>query len=104
MSDELLSEYRHLLALSQSLTDAANSGDWDAAIALEQARGDVVHKIESLNNRPFSDEASAEIASLIRDIQGCDEAAKAALTTAMGDLRGRIDSTVNERRLGDSYL
>lgn len=104
MSDVLISEYQHLLALSRSLAAAANSGDWDAAVSLEQARADVVHKIESLGNQALSDEASAAVASLIRDILGSDESAKSALATAMDDLKELIDSTVNERRLGDSYL
>ncbi|GBG13002.1 flagellar protein FliT [Novimethylophilus kurashikiensis] len=104
MSDELLSEYRRLLTLSQSLAEAAKSGEWDAAIALEQARAEVVHKIETLGHQMLSNETSVEVASLIRDALACDESAKFALATAMGDLKELIDSTVNQRRLGDSYL
>jgi hypothetical protein len=104
MSVGLTNEYRNLLELTRLLCQAIESKDWQQAGTLEQRRQELIHTIDRMNGAALSDTDRLEIAGIIREILEYDALSKPLLQNQMNDLRLAISSTVNERKLGASYL
>jgi len=98
----IIDEYRKLLDLSRHLLEAAQAGEWDRAVTLEQERTVAIQSIGALP--VLVDPEKQEIARLIEEILQCDAQSAPLIQTEMAELRSMLNSIANERKLGESYL
>lgn len=100
---DLLAGYGEILSLSRRMHEAAQNGDWDSLIELEQVRAESSSALlvrEQYNKRAGSQSAKAD---LIRSILASDEETRRLVVPRQQELRSTFASIDTERKLQKAY-
>lgn len=103
-TQQVISNYESLFALTSQMRAAANQGEWDTLIGLEQQCSRHVTIMKSEDDRPVLDEPSRQRKiQLIRNILADDAAIRTRTESWMGQLQLILQSNKQEQRLNQTY-
>lgn len=101
---QVISDYESLAELSGKMREAANQGEWDKLISLEQEYGRQVAHINSSDESSKLDEISRQrVVQLIRTILANDTEIRNQTQNWMGQLQNIMQSNRQEQRLNQTY-
>jgi len=103
-TEEVIGNYESLAALTGEMREAANRGEWDRLIGLEQEYSRHVAGINSSDEIPLPDDATRQrVVQLIRKILADDAEIRSQTTNWMGQLKNIMESNRQEQRLNQTY-
>lgn len=100
----VISHYESLSGLTGQMRDAAQNGQWDTLVGLEQQCGRHVAQLKILSPGNALDETSRQRKiQLIKKILADDAAIRNMTESWMGQLQRIMQSNRHEQRLNQSY-
>jgi flagellar protein FliT len=101
---EVIANYEALAALTSRMHEAARRGDWDALVAIEQDRGQLVAAVKPLDATTELDETARQRKHLlIAGILAQDEEIRMATQSWMEQFRAEMQSGLQQIRLFKEY-
>ncbi|MEI7455496.1 MAG: flagellar protein FliT [Nitrosomonadales bacterium] len=101
---DVVDDYQSLSNLTSQMRAAAQDGEWDKLISLEQQSGQYVDRIQAAEETVALDDASRQlIAGLIRNILADDTEISKLTQSWMGQLQASLNSNRQEQRLNQVY-
>lgn len=103
-NDDVLSTYEAMLALSEQMVAAAESGEWDELSLLEKRVGAHVRTLEA-NDRQIVLEGASRVkkVAIIKQLLAYDRIIRDLTTPWMAQLSQLINSSGTARRLNNAY-
>jgi len=103
-ANDLVSDYESLSHLTGEMRVAANAGEWDKLISLEQLSGQYLVRIQSAEaSAPLNDSSRQRIVGLIRKILDDDTEISKLTQAWMGQIQTILNSNRQEQRLNQAY-
>lgn len=103
-SQEVLTVYETMVALTDQMLQAATQADWDRLVLLEQQCAAHVRQLKDNDNPPAMEGASrARKVDAIRAMLEHDRQIRDLTTPWMAKLSALINSSGTERRLAQAY-
>jgi flagellar protein FliT len=103
-SEEVLSSYEAMAALTAQMLVAANNGEWERFMQLEQRCAMHVARLKQNDQAPaLPAPARQKKVELIRKLLADDRKIRDLTTPWMAQLAALINSTHTERRLASAY-
>ena len=100
----VIHDYESLAKLTGQMRTAADRGEWDRLIELEQQCTQLIEQMKSADDGTLADEATRrQIISLIRKIQDDDSIVRKQTERWMAQLQNIIKSNAQEQRLNKTY-
>ena len=100
----VIHDYESLAILTAQMRTAAERGEWDRLIELEQQCTQLVGQMKAADDGTLADEATRrQIVTLIRKIQDDDAIVRKQTEMWMAQLQHIIKSNVQEQRLNKAY-
>lgn len=101
---QVVANYESLSALTGQMREAAEHGNWDELISIEQQRSELVAAVKPLDAEVKLDEAARQRKNQLISIILADDAEIRNLTQAwMGQLQLNMQSDIQELRLLKEY-
>jgi flagellar protein FliT len=102
--DDVLSTYEAMLALSEQMVAAAESGEWDALSLLEKRVGAHASALQANDQQVLLDGASrVKKVAIIKQLLEYDRTIRDLTTPWMAQLSQLINSSGTARRLNNAY-
>jgi flagellar protein FliT len=99
-----MQQYEKVLAITQSMLEAAQKGDWDGLVRLEQERAKLIEQLRESDREPGRDPRERERKrTLLQNIMRCDEQIEILTKDWMRELREVLGSVNAEQRLSRTY-
>ena len=103
-NDDVLSTYEAMLALSEQMVHAAESGEWDELSLLEKRVGAHASALQANDARVLLDGASrVKKVAIIKQLLAYDRIIRDLTTPWMAQLSQMINSSGTSRRLNNAY-
>jgi flagellar protein FliT len=103
-SADLIKEFEAIWRLTQKMREAANQGEWDQLIELEQTRAALTDALMKQDGEgKWGREEQVQKDELIRKILAADDEIKSLTESWMGELQEMLGSIGIEKKLSKAY-
>lgn len=100
----IVEDYQRLSELTGQMCAAANAGEWEELVALEQRCSMQIATLKPRDSVPADESSRQQKAALIRKMLADDKAIRAKTEPWMQQLQQIMQSARSEQRLQQSYL